>query len=119
MALDPTPLDDEIGRARRYPAATASLIIIGIVLLIAPKLVGSLFGWSLFGVPAGLVFVGVLWVGLIGLTWVSQSVLAPLILDREGGSDGADGDQASLDLTLPQEQQGQSTRATDEDDRRA
>jgi len=84
LRIESSAFDDEVGRARRYPAATASLIIVGIILLISPKLVASLFGWTLFGVPAGLVFVGLFWVFLIGLSWLSQHFLAPLILDREG-----------------------------------
>lgn len=79
----PAGLDQEVGRARRYPAAAASLIILGILLLLTPKLLASLFSAQWFGLPAGLVFIGLSWVGLVGLSWVAQRGLAPMILDRQ------------------------------------
>lgn len=81
-------VDEEVGRARRYPAAAASLILIGLLLLLTPKLVASLFSAQWFGVPAGLVFIGLSWIGLIALSWISQHVLAPLILDRQRSTTG-------------------------------
>ena len=80
MSPSPQNLETEVSRARRYPAAAASLIGLGILLLLAPKLVGPLFGTHWFGLPAGLIFVGLSWVALILLSWLSQHWLAPLII---------------------------------------
>ena len=85
MRPEPTTsaqVNEEVGRARRYPAAAACLILIGILLRLTPKLVTPLFSIAWFGLPAGLVFIGLSWVALIGLSWISQHGLAPLILDR-------------------------------------
>jgi len=86
---NPPEANPEVSRARRYPAAAASLIMLGLLLLLAPKLVGSLFSAQWFGLPAGYVFVGLCWVALVGLSWLAQHALAPLILDREGVSEAS------------------------------
>ena len=86
MSNSPQNLETEVSRARRYPAAAASLIGLGILLLLAPKLVGSLFGAHWFGLPAGFIFVGLSWLALVLLSWLSQHLLAPLIIENENST---------------------------------